>query len=131
MRLHTLYPLPPTGGRVFEPTQQPFDSPIELTQQLSESPPSKSSQDIPRLEIPLHTLIELVPKPDGKMAETRISVDVDSEQEIPTSPSAPTTGVWNAHTGTWSVPQLSSQLSVGAPVGGGVRFRPRVCTLHS
>ena len=36
-------------------------------------------QDIPRLEIPLHTLIELVPKPDGKMAETRISIDVDSD----------------------------------------------------
>lgn len=32
------------------------------------------SQDIPRLEMPLHTLIELVPKPDGKMAETRIKV---------------------------------------------------------
>jgi hypothetical protein len=31
-------------------------------------------QDIPRLEMPLHTLIELVPKPDGKMAETRIKV---------------------------------------------------------
>ena len=37
------------------------------------------SQDIPRLEIPLHTLIELVPKPDGKMAETRISIDVDTD----------------------------------------------------
>ena len=34
-------------------------------------------QDIPRLEIPLHTLIELVPKPDGKMAETRISIDAN------------------------------------------------------
>ena len=27
----------------------------------------------------MHTLIELVPKPDGKMAETRISIDVDSD----------------------------------------------------
>ncbi len=27
--------------------------------------------------MPLHTLIELVPKPDGKMAETRIQVDVE------------------------------------------------------
>ena len=83
------------------------------------------SQDIPRLEIPLHTLIELVPKPDGKMAETRISVDVDTDLpppwairesiDSPSSPPAPTTGVWNAHTGTWSVPssQLSSQLSLG------------------
>ena len=33
-------------------------------------------QDIPRLEIPLHTLIELTPKPDGKMAEERIHLDV-------------------------------------------------------
>ena len=33
-------------------------------------------QDIPRLEVPLHTLIELVPKPDGKMAEERIHLDV-------------------------------------------------------
>ena len=76
--------------------------------------PLVCAQDIPRLEIPLHTLIELVPKPDGKMAETRISVDVDSEPSLPTSPTAPTTGVWNAHTGTWSVPQLSSQMSGGA-----------------
>ena len=35
-----------------------------------------ATQDIPRLEIPLHTLIELVPKPDGKMAEERIHLDV-------------------------------------------------------
>lgn len=35
---------------------------------------STTVQDIPRLEMPLHTLIELVPKPDGKMAETRIKV---------------------------------------------------------
>jgi len=33
-------------------------------------------QDIPRLEIPLHTLIELTPKPDGTMAEERIPLDV-------------------------------------------------------
>ncbi|KAK9833381.1 hypothetical protein WJX81_000334 [Elliptochloris bilobata] len=32
-------------------------------------------KDIPRLEIPLHTLIELVPKPDGRMAEERIPFD--------------------------------------------------------
>ncbi len=36
----------------------------------------KHLQDIPRLEIPLHTLIELTPKPDGTMAEERIPLDV-------------------------------------------------------
>ena len=36
---------------------------------------SSELQDIPRLEIPLHTLIELVPKPDGRMAEERIPFD--------------------------------------------------------
>eukprot|EP00884_Botryococcus_braunii_P005345 jgi/Botrbrau1/14811/Bobra.0332s0004.1 len=36
-------------------------------------------QEIPRLEIPLHTVIELVPKPDGRMAEERIHVDVARE----------------------------------------------------
>ena len=35
-----------------------------------------ASQDIPRLEIPLHTLIELTPKPDGTMAEERIPLDL-------------------------------------------------------
>lgn len=35
-------------------------------------------QDIPRLEIPLHTLIELTPKPDGTMAEERIPLDLTS-----------------------------------------------------
>ena len=34
-------------------------------------------QEIPRLEIPLHTLIEMVPKPDGNMAEERLTVNVD------------------------------------------------------
>ena len=33
-------------------------------------------RDIPRLEVPLHTLIELVPKPDGRMAEERVAIDV-------------------------------------------------------
>lgn len=42
-------------------------------------------QDIPRLEIPLHTLIELTPKPDGTMAEERIPLDVKghSAEELP------------------------------------------------
>ena len=31
-------------------------------------------QEVPRIEIPLHTLIELVPKPDGKMTEERINL---------------------------------------------------------
>ena len=42
-------------------------------------------QDIPRLEIPLHTLIELTPKPDGTMAEERIPLDVKGHkaEELP------------------------------------------------
>ena len=32
---------------------------------------------MPSIEIPLHTVIELVPKADGTMAETRFYVDVD------------------------------------------------------
>lgn len=36
-------------------------------------------QEVPRLEIPLHTLIELVPKPDGKMAEERVHFDLVNE----------------------------------------------------
>lgn len=36
-----------------------------------------SMQEVPSLEIPLHTLIELTPKADGTMAETRFHVDVD------------------------------------------------------
>ncbi len=35
-------------------------------------------QDIPRIDIPLHTLIELTPRPDGTMAEERFFVDVDA-----------------------------------------------------
>lgn len=38
-------------------------------------------QDIPRLEVPLHTLIELTPKPDGTMHEERFYVDVDEFKE--------------------------------------------------
>jgi len=33
--------------------------------------------DVPRIDIPLHTLMELVPKADGTMAETRYHLDVD------------------------------------------------------
>lgn len=43
-------------------------------------------QDIPRLEIPLHTLIELTPKPDGTMAEERIPLNVKGHnaEDLPT-----------------------------------------------
>lgn len=34
-------------------------------------------EEVPRIEIPLHTLMELTPKADGTMAETRFKVDVD------------------------------------------------------
>jgi len=34
-------------------------------------------QEVPRVEIPLHTLMELTPKADGTIAETRFHVDVD------------------------------------------------------
>lgn len=34
-------------------------------------------EDVPRIDIPLHTLMELVPKADGTMAETRYHIDVD------------------------------------------------------
>ncbi len=40
-------------------------------------------QDVPRLEIPLHTLIELVPTPDGRMAEERIPFNVRKSMEMP------------------------------------------------
>lgn len=51
---------------------------IKSTEQKSNVIPG-SVQDIPRLEVPLHTLIELVPKPDGRMAEERIHFDLASE----------------------------------------------------
>jgi len=35
---------------------------------------------VPSLEIPLHTLIELTPMPDGTMHEARLSVDVDASE---------------------------------------------------
>ena len=38
---------------------------------------------MPRLEIPLHTLIELVPTPDGRMAEERIPFAVRRSMEFP------------------------------------------------
>jgi 6-phosphofructo-2-kinase/fructose-2,6-biphosphatase len=41
------------------------------------------AQEIPRLEIPLHTLIELVPTPDGRMAEERIPFAIRRSMDIP------------------------------------------------
>jgi 6-phosphofructo-2-kinase/fructose-2,6-biphosphatase len=43
---------------------------------------NRNLEDVPRIEIPLHTLIELVPKADGTMAETRFHVDVDRALEM-------------------------------------------------
>ncbi|BDA46799.1 6-phosphofructo-2-kinase/fructose-2,6-bisphosphatase 4 [Coccomyxa sp. Obi] len=40
--------------------------------------------DVPRLEIPLHTLIELVPTPDGRMAEERIPFNIRKSMDVPT-----------------------------------------------
>ena len=37
----------------------------------------RATQEVPRIPIPLHTLMELTPKADGTMAETRFHVDVD------------------------------------------------------
>ncbi|KDD72310.1 6-phosphofructo-2-kinase, partial [Helicosporidium sp. ATCC 50920] len=34
-------------------------------------------EEVPTLEIPLHTIIELTPQPDGTMAEAQFQVDVD------------------------------------------------------
>lgn len=41
------------------------------------------AQDVPRLEIPLHTLIELVPTPDGRMAEERIPFNIRKSMDMP------------------------------------------------
>lgn len=38
---------------------------------------------MPRLEIPLHTLIELVPTPDGRMAEERIPFNIRKSMDVP------------------------------------------------
>jgi 6-phosphofructo-2-kinase/fructose-2,6-biphosphatase len=44
---------------------------------------NQSLDNVPNIEIPLHTLMELTPKADGTMAETRFHVDVDKAlQEI-------------------------------------------------
>jgi len=38
------------------------------------------TQEIPSLEFPLHTLVELTPKPDGKMSENHIKFDVKNKR---------------------------------------------------
>lgn len=40
------------------------------------------SQEIPSLEFPLHTLIELTPKPDGKMSEHHVRFDVINKRHL-------------------------------------------------
>ena len=40
-------------------------------------PPPRPLQSVPSIDIPLHTVMELTPKADGTMAETRFIVDVD------------------------------------------------------
>ena len=37
-------------------------------------------QEIPSVEVPLHTLIELTPQPDGKMSEQHISFDLKNQR---------------------------------------------------
>lgn len=44
---------------------------------------SPAAQDVPRLEIPLHTLIELVPTPDGRMAEERVPFNIRKSMDMP------------------------------------------------
>ncbi|PNH04155.1 6-phosphofructo-2-kinase/fructose-2,6-bisphosphatase, partial [Tetrabaena socialis] len=39
-------------------------------------------EDIPRLDMPLHTLIELTPMPDGTMSEARFPVDINNAPEV-------------------------------------------------
>ena len=38
---------------------------------------NQSLEKVPVIDIPLHTLMELTPKADGTMAETRFHIDVD------------------------------------------------------
>lgn len=38
-------------------------------------------QSVPSIDMPLHTVMELTPKADGTMAETRFVVDVDKAIE--------------------------------------------------
>ena len=44
------------------------------------------SQEIPALEFPLHTLVELTPKPDGKMSENHIKFDVKNKRHAEVRP---------------------------------------------
>lgn len=39
-------------------------------------------QEIPSVEFPLHTLIELTPKPDGKMSEHHIRFDIRNKRHL-------------------------------------------------
>ena len=46
-------------------------------------------QEIPALEFPLHTLVELTPKPDGKMSENHIKFDVKNKRHAEVRHSLP------------------------------------------
>ena len=63
---------------------------------------NRNLEEVPNIPIPLHTLMELTPKADGTMAETRFEVDVDKalrqmewvhaeDIEIPLSNDSPST----------------------------------------
>ena len=46
------------------------------------SPLPAPVQSVPSIDIPLHTVMELTPKADGTMAETRFIVDVDKARGL-------------------------------------------------
>ena len=79
-------PCPPRGSQgAPDHTSIPT---FHLRQALSAASPhgdahARALQDIPRLEIPLHTLIELVPTPDGRMAEERIPFAIRRSMDVP------------------------------------------------
>lgn len=73
-------------------------------------------KDIPRLEIPLHTLIELQPRPDGTMDVSRFSVDIPGAQVLHAdldSPGGPLQRLMGASPKrSPSQPSLKSELSL-------------------
>ena len=73
-------------------------------------------QDIPRLEIPLHTLIELTPKPDGTMAEERIPLDVKGAN--PEELAAHLKHRMNLQSGTYATPMTPFSPFEGGGGGG-------------
>ncbi len=57
-------------------------SPSSITLILSMVNIATSTQEIPSVEFPLHTLIELTPKPDGKMSEHHIHFDIRNKRHL-------------------------------------------------